>query len=335
MRDGPVRRALLWLARHQQEDGSWGGIDSIRSCGRCTAPGKRDYRPAITGLSLLAFVGAGHTHRDGEHAGEVRAAAKYLIDRQEESGSFYPPRMPEVEREMYGNGIATFALCELYRHSRSPQLRAAAERGVRFIERAQAPYAGWRYLPNSRETDTSVTGWQVLALTSAARAGIRVNPVMKYGVEAWLERVTEPVTKRVGYSRRGAGSLGMTATGLAMRLLLGEKRGTAEVVGEARLLRANPPFWPIKAEPSPPDNPPDIVYWYFGTIAASRIGGDTWRLWRRAVEPALLTHQETGGHLRGSFPPPGRWSEVGGRVFATAGSTMILTITGESERAFR
>jgi hypothetical protein len=335
-RGGPaVGRALRWLARHQLPDGSWGGVESVSSCGRCTAPGKRDYRAAMTGIAILAFTGAGHSHRRGQYADELKLAARYLATRQEDDGSFHPRGTPEDEREMYGNAIATFALSELYRHTRSPQLRSSATRAVRFLERAQAPYAGWRYQPGSRETDTSVTGWVMLALASAENAGVKVNPVTRYGIRDWLERVTEPTTYRIGYSRRGEGSLGMTATGLVLRLLTGEERGTKPVKAELRLLRDNLPCWPLKLEPSPPGNPPDLVYWYFGAIATGRLSGEAARAWNRTLERMLVAHQDAGGHLDGSFPPPGRWSVVGGRVFATALAALVLEIADESPCVFR
>ncbi|MHC4471136.1 MAG: hypothetical protein ACYS99_09255 [Planctomycetota bacterium] len=333
--DAAVDRALAWLARHRLADGSWGGEASL-SCGRCTGAGRKDYRGALTGLSLLAFVGAGHTHRGGEHREVVKAAARYLVGRQTPDGSFHPKASLEPdEREMYGEAMATLALSELYRASGSSFLRAPVERGVRFIERAQAPYAGWRYRPHERESDTSVTGWEMLALVSAGRAGIRVNPAAYVGVRTWLGRMTEPGTYRVGYNRRGRGSVGMTATALSLRLLMRDRRAEPEVRGGAKVLAANLPVWPATGEPSPAGNPPDICYWYFGTLASHRLGDSEWRDWSRALGRALLPRQDRSGHESGSWPAPGRWSRIGGRVFTTAMGVLILELIEEYETAFR
>jgi hypothetical protein len=70
-------------------------------------------------------------------------------------------------------------------------------------------------------------------------------------------------------------------------------------------------------------------YWFFGTIATRRYGGKTWQLFSRAVTKALTRNQENRGHARGSFSPCGRWSRVGGRVYATATAAVCLGMAAE------
>jgi len=329
-----VDRGLGWLLRHQIEDGSWRGAASL-ACGRCSGPGKRDYPAAVTGLSLLAFVGAGHTHRAGDHRTEVKNAARFLVGRQRDDGASHPKDVSGDEREMYGNAMATLALSELFAATGSQYLKAPVERGVRYIERAQAPYAGWRYRPHERDSDTSVTVWQMLALISAGRAGVRVNPATFVGARRWLSSMTEPSTFRVGYNRRGRGSVGITATALALRLILRDRRSEPEVSGGIDLLKANPPVWPAAADPTSVGNPPDVCYWYFGTLATRRLGDSDGRAWSRAMESLLLSRQSRSGHEDGSWPPPGRWSRIGGRPFTTAMCILMLEMLEDYEGVFR
>ena len=54
--ESAVDAALRWLARHQEADGHW---DGAKYEGRKTDPG-------ITGLAVLAFLGAGHTETAGK-----------------------------------------------------------------------------------------------------------------------------------------------------------------------------------------------------------------------------------------------------------------------------
>jgi hypothetical protein len=206
--------------------------------------------------------------------------------------------------------------------------------GVRFIERAQTPYAGWRYRPGVRESDTSVTGWQILALTSASRAGIAVNPAVWRGALDWVEEMTEPGIYRVGYNRRGRGSLGMTATGVAIRLYADQPTADPAVRGGMATLREELPGWPDGGRPQT-GNPPDINYWYFGTLVARRAGGDLWRYWNRSLTDAIGARQEPRGEAKGSFPPPGRWGRIGGRIMTTALMTQLLLHRHESETVFR
>ncbi|MBI3828003.1 MAG: hypothetical protein HY291_00705 [Planctomycetes bacterium] len=51
--EGGVDRALKWLAAHQEVDGHWD----------CVKYGGKQADVAVTGMALLAFLGAGHTER--------------------------------------------------------------------------------------------------------------------------------------------------------------------------------------------------------------------------------------------------------------------------------
>jgi hypothetical protein len=331
----PLWLALDWLRRHQDPDGSWGGISSLKTCSHCTGPGKRDYRIAETGLVVLAFAGAGNNLREGEFRPVVREATKFLMDACDQTGSFHGEPVPEQDRRMYGQAMAVLGLSEVQRQSPSPFLSKVLERGVRSIERAQTPYAGWRYQGDGRSSDTSVTGWQVLALHAAKRAGVEVNPATRRGAREWLSAMTENQTWRVGYNRRGRGSLAMTATGLTMNLLLGRPSGDPEIRGGFRILAANPPAWPPRGSPPDGGAGPDLYYWYFGTLAAANRRGSDWGSWRRALGTALLSNQESTGEAAGSWPPVGPWEAIGGRVLSTALGTLGLELSEELPTAFR
>ena len=57
-----VRAALKWLAHHQGPDGGWGAESFATQCtgGRCSGAGDTSYDAGVTGLSVLAFLGAGY-----------------------------------------------------------------------------------------------------------------------------------------------------------------------------------------------------------------------------------------------------------------------------------
>src|SRR5688572_25069319 len=61
--EAAVLAGLRWLARHQHPDGRWSTGHFSDSCGggsRCGGPGSRDHDVGLTGLVLLAFLGAGY-----------------------------------------------------------------------------------------------------------------------------------------------------------------------------------------------------------------------------------------------------------------------------------
>jgi len=80
---------------------------------------------------------------------------------------------------MYEHGISTLMLAEAAEKlegAGEQRVRGALDKAVKLILRAQnvekagQHRGGWRYLPTSRDSDLSVTSWQVLALRAAKDA---------------------------------------------------------------------------------------------------------------------------------------------------------------------
>ena len=73
---------------------------------------------------------------------------------------------------MYGHGFATLFLAEVYGMHPDPDLRQKLVKAVKLIINTQNDEGGWRYQPERREADISVTICQVMALRAARNAGI-------------------------------------------------------------------------------------------------------------------------------------------------------------------
>ncbi len=216
-----VLEGLRWLVRHQSEDGSW-GPESCRA--RCSAktpciPSDAELQPfwneGLTGLALLAFLGAGFDHESKNRIrdpamgkeyviGEViKKGLMWLVDGQKEDGSFSPGRP-----FLYNEALATMALCEAYALSGNRYFKKPAQRGVDFLIAAQkrdptAPEErwGWRYSSRADlearlasgeidqvayfdeidQSDISVTGWVIMALKSARLSGLDVSDEAMHG----------------------------------------------------------------------------------------------------------------------------------------------------------
>ena len=68
---------------------------------------------------------------------------------------------------MYSHGLATIAMCEAYGMTQDKTVGASApESGQLHSSRQNPKSGGWRYHPGE-EGDTSVLGWQLMALNSA------------------------------------------------------------------------------------------------------------------------------------------------------------------------
>ncbi len=183
-----VEMGLDYLARQQLPDGRWslqnaavGGTsqESAASAGQMQADS------AATGLALLAFLGAGYTHTDDKYRDHVAAGLAYLVNHQKPDGDLFSGGSKYVW--LYSHGIAAIALCEAYGMTADPSLRQPAQRALDFILAAQHPtYGGWRYSPQT-STDTSVSGWQIMALKSGELAGLNVPRESFDRIVRWLD----------------------------------------------------------------------------------------------------------------------------------------------------
>jgi tetratricopeptide (TPR) repeat protein len=125
--------------------------------------GRTDH--GVTGLALLAMLGAGNTHRDGPHASAVDRGIRFLVGRQRADGSFAGDA--EFFAALYCHGMATIAVAECLAITGDESLRPAVDRAVAHTLAMQHPRTGgWRYAAGDRG-DTSQCGWQVMVLATA------------------------------------------------------------------------------------------------------------------------------------------------------------------------
>ena len=127
---------------------------------------------ALTGLALLAYLGAGETHLQGRYAATVDRGLTFLIGQQKADGDL---RGDSVVVGMYCHAMATLALCEGYALTGDARLRDPAARAVAFLVRSRArDRLAWRYKPGEQVGDTSILGWVVMGLKSAREVGLPI-----------------------------------------------------------------------------------------------------------------------------------------------------------------
>lgn len=362
--DQAIRAGLDWLAEHQSENGSWEARDFAANCGldEELANGEGDalHDTGVTALAALAFLGIGQTMDGGPYQENLRSAIGWLRENQDdETGLIGPSTSKEF---LYDHAIATLALAEAYDGSRSPILKKSLERAVDFCLDAQNPYSAWRYAaPPNGESDTSVTGWMVLALAAAREAGIRTGDSCFEGALAFLDEVTDPNTGRAGYTTRGTGSSrlprlvavypdeqteALTGVAVMSRAFVAGLRDTDPLedklveLGAQRLLE-HLPEWDANGggggdsgwSEGDAGSTNDMYAWYAGSYGLYQVGGRSWSVWREAMEQAVLPNQRTAPPcLAGSWDPGGPWGSVGGRVYSTALMVLCLETQVRYER---
>jgi len=308
-----VERALDWLAAHQLPSGGWSLIHDGGKCnGQCKNNGSgARYEPAATGLALLAFLGAGYTHKSGKHQRTVHDGVYYLLQIMEEAhntGSF----LHQSERGMYNHGIAAFALCEAYQLSGDQDLKQPAQLAVNFIFSAQNYSGGWGYLPK-QPGDLTISGWQMMAIKSAHAAGLDVPSSVILRVDNFLDTKQVPSGIFYGYSTPEKDPT-CSAIGVLLRLFRGWSHTDPRALELAQFL--------VKKGRSNGD----VYYNYYATLLLFHLGGPAWDTWNPAIREHLVKTQNQSGHEAGSWFFEDQYAKEGGRVYMTAMCAMTLEV---------
>jgi hypothetical protein len=346
--ESAVIAALKWLARHQGADGGWGAEGFEAQCvgSRCGGRGERDYDTGVTGLSLLAFLGAGYTHLSRQEYpdpaspgqvlkfGEVvKKGIQWLMSHQDPEGCI-GDRGPKY---MYNHAIAALALTEAYGMTTAALLKEPSQKAVDFVVAAQNPGKGWRYSARSGDNDSSVTGWAVMVLKSAELSELIFPKTAYDGALAWFGEVTDQRGYyEVGYNGPGTGKVfvpgkneshdghpAMSAVAVMSRIFM-QKQKNEPALGASQLLVGDLPEWK--------PNKIDFYYWYYASLALFQLDGPKgprWMRWNEPMKDALVPHQRTGKDAcrNGSWDPEvDRWGFEGGRVYAAAINALTLEV---------
>jgi hypothetical protein len=385
---------LRWLCRHQNPDGSWGHASLRDRClpdQVCFNPKDElgdHYDTGLTGLALLAFLGAGFSHESKQDivdttmgkrhkVGEVvKNGLQWLIKQQGPDGSFSKDRA-----HMYNEALATLAMAEAYGLTQNRYWKEPAQKGIDFLEKSQRPSPtgqglwGWRYAsrmdveqfvgsgtsaePSAAkelfDSDTSATGWAVMALKSAQISGLTVKKESMDGAMAFINFVTATAPDKaglVGYQlqNQAGQSVGgkndqftyhptsMSSLGMCIRIFTEHNIDDPFLEAAAKRLIADLPTV------SKDRLSVDYYYWYYGSLALNQFDGPDspkksnkyWGPWNKAMVDAVTSLQDktdrtcnSGGWIFGD-----RWSYAGGPVYTTAINVLTLEVYYRYENAF-
>ena len=338
--EASIQLGLEFLARYQTRQGNWtlGGFDS-RSSQKIM---QLESDTAATGLAILAFQGAGFNHREFQYASQIDRAIQWLLDNQSENGGLYVPSNTKSNNacRLYSHGIATLALTEAYGMTQDDRLKIPAQKALDYIQATQDPRrGGWRYFdqPGNLTSDTSVSGWMMMALQSGRLAGLDVDPETFLSIDDWLEVAAVPDNPSIyRYDPFAINSKGisriqgrkptpsMTSVGLLMRIYTGwDKNDPRLLAGADYLLQTQLP-----GDTSPQIR--DTYYWYYATQVLKYVDGQRWNQWNNLLRPLLIRSQEKSGDLAGSWNPyrpvPDRWGGFGGRLYVTTMNLLSLEV---------
>lgn len=307
--EAAVALGLAWLKRQQQPDGTW----SMR--GPYTLGGRSENKTAATSMALLAFMGAGSTHKSGEYRTQVNKGVRWLVAQQDRSG--FMAQVGRDNEKMYAQAQATIALCELYAMTGDSWIRPYAQAACDFACQSQSPQGGWRYRPRF-DSDTSVTGWFLMGLKSGQAGGLQLNESVFPKVGKYLDSVGGDYNSGYAYQIGHRPSPSMTAEGILCRQYLGWHRN---MPGMAQGLGA------LVANHGLSIQQPDVYYWYYATQALHHYGGPLWEEWNAKLRVELPASQIAAGPERGSWSPNrDAWGTHAGRLYTTCLSLYCLEV---------
>ena len=295
--------AIEWLSKVQEEDGRW---DTRKY------QAETDYDVGGTALALLCYYGWGARHDQlGKYQNNVKSALSWLLKQQREDGSLARRGM------MYSHAIATIALCEAYGITKDQQIKSAAVAAINYTINSQHQQrGGWRYSPG-QDSDTSVTGWQFMALHSARMAGIDIPERPFELARRWLDFAGGGEKGGLyGYQSPKDISRAMVATGMFCRQLDLVPPSNEKMVESANLMKR----YPIR------NNNPDLYYVYYGTLALYQHQGSIWEEWNNNLKEILPEIQIKTGELAGSWDLSRSNTKGGGRIASTTLSILSLEV---------
>ena len=310
--EAAVAKGLAWLKGAQEADGHW-------DCAKFE--GKDEQTLGVTGLALLAYLGAGHSHvADGPYKETVAKALAYVLEQQNEEGHF--------PGSLYTQGICTMAVVEAYGMTGDTTLLQQARKAVEYVIAAQQECGGWDYSASHDRNrgDTSVTGWQVMALKSAVRVGIEVPTDVLAKMRRFLASVTQEGA--IGYTnattedKKWRTTPALTAAGLNAHLFAGAKHDEEAVQKAVGILLNNLPRLP-KQDGEKWRPGADAYLWYHGSLALSRMGGREWKAWNNIAKRLFIKLQGKDG----SWETHGdRWRNAGGKIYFTSLCLLALEV---------
>ncbi|MGB6867702.1 MAG: hypothetical protein WBE11_18620, partial [Candidatus Aminicenantaceae bacterium] len=320
-----LTRALDYLAQKQTEEGYW--------------PGMYEGNAGIAGLALMAFIGADCVPK--KYSSNITQAVNFLKSKYTPSSNYkqgskdaaYFGGLIHTNNPMYEHGIATLALIETLVELNDPSLEPILEDALQLIIRVQntehkpeslggpvnadSPhYGGWRYNPESTDSDISISGWQILALKAGLMAGFTIPEwsLQKAAdfLRACYDKDEQAFTYTVGSGetggvRAGIGALGLQLCGYADDPL---------IPPTLRYMLDNPSVWEFED----PGAGFPFYYWYYATRVMLNSGSENWKIWKSWMCRLLVENQNEDGSWEGAQ------EETNMTIYTTAIGALMLEL---------
>lgn len=279
-------KGLQYLAKSQNDKGSWN--DSVGS------------DPGVVGLCIASFLAHGEDPVNGPYAKTIRQGIDFILSQQNDKNGY-------IGSSMYNHAFATKALAESYGVVDNPKIAPALKKAVELILSSQKrnQFGAWRYTPDSRDADTTVTGSQMVTLFAARNAGIPVpDEAIRKGL-AYLNN-NRSSEGAYGYTSGAGGKPTLTAIGV-LCLSLAKERDSKGYQASVNFLKKNLEYR---------DRYYPYYFEYYMSQALFHADETAWREWNARNIRYLSTIQSADGSFPGNQGPS----------FNTAGALLSLAL---------
>ena len=315
--DIAIDKAIAYLISKQRDDGAI--ID-------------KSIDTTMTSLSIMAMASVGVQPTDVSPEGQVMQKALAFVlrdDRVDDKGYFGN----KDGSRMYGHGIITLMLTEMLGMGGTAEqdqlIHDRCQKAIDVIlssqkEKKPTHYrGGWRYTPDSKDSDLSATVWQLMALRSAKNDGLQVpgtaiQDAVEYLKRSYASPLDEnglPEKKASGFSyepHQNNPTYTMTAAGLLAMQVCGEYESPL-VAGASDWLLEHPPAW----------NQRFCMYGtYYYSQGMYQRGGEHAKTAEKLVQEMLLEKQSGDG----SWLAENGEERNHGAVYSTTMSVLSLSV---------
>ncbi len=278
-------KGLAYLNRSQRENGTWPGSHYGEA-------------PGVVGLAVVSMLAHGDDPNHGPFSKAIGRGLNYILESQNSKTGY-------IGNSMYNHGFATLALAEAYGAVEDKRLGPALTQAVRLITDSQSrnPLGAWRYSPESKDADTTISGAQMVALFAARNAGIGVP---EEAIQKGLQFFRRCQTREGGYGYTSASGPNGPRTAIGTLVLALAKEKDSEAFRRA--------FAYLRQ--SPRSSSYYHYFLYYASQAFFHADPKEWIRWNR----------ENIVELRKSQNDDGSWDGQFGSAFCTAASLLSLAL---------
>ena len=264
--------------------------------------------PGVTGMGVMVLLASGEDPNFGPYREPIRRALRSMIAAQDPGTGFLGGNTGHDS--MYQHGFGMLALAESYgavddrdlwgaegdasQRARRRTIGQALELAVRcaVTSAKQNPQGAWRYSPDAKDADTSVSGAVLMGLLAARNAGIEVPDETISRACTYFRTMTGP-NGQVGYSGSPGGGSDAVTSITVLVLSIARQKDTPEYKRALAYLRGRS----RDGQPAIEGYPTYTRYYRAQALCHGDV--ETWEKWNAGLVRELKSLQGKDGSFVG------------------------------------